>query len=362
MKVNEVDKNFDTTFECPSDIKWHSVLNKPFSIHGVIYSKEEGLFRRLPKEFAAAINENVAFLAKNTAGGRIGFKTNSSYIALQVEEPFDEPFSHMTIFGKNGVSIFVNKEYIGCIAPSYSQLTKADPNLNGNGKIIFDGIVWPNKENEYEVELYLPLYSALNNIYVGLKDGSSLLEISPYKHEKPIVFYGSSITQGACASKPGDDYISKLSRMLDFDFINYGLSGNAKAEKEVAEYLSKIDASVFILDYDHNAPDVDYLRKTHYPLYKTIRDANPTTPIIMMTMPAFEAWKDRPVNKARREVILETIEKAKKDGDNNIYLIDCYGCFGDNNECGTIDNGHPNSLGFQKMAEKLYPLLNKLLN
>ena len=91
-------------------------------------------------------------------------------------------------------------------------------------------------------------------------------------------------------------------------------------------------------------------------------DANPTTPIIMMTMPAFEAWKDRPVNKARREVILETIEKAKKDGDNNIYLIDCYGCFGDNNECGTIDNGHPNSLGFQKMAEKLYPLLNKLLN
>lgn len=71
MKVSEVDKNFDTKFECPSDIKWHSVLNKPFSIHGVIYSKEEGLFRRLPKEFAAAINENLAFLAKNTAGGRI---------------------------------------------------------------------------------------------------------------------------------------------------------------------------------------------------------------------------------------------------------------------------------------------------
>lgn len=74
MKVNEVDKNFDTTFECPSDIKWHSVLNKPFSIHGVIYSKEEGLFRRLPKEFAAAINENVAFLAKNTAGEGLDLK------------------------------------------------------------------------------------------------------------------------------------------------------------------------------------------------------------------------------------------------------------------------------------------------
>lgn len=91
MKIHEIDQNFDTTFESPSDIQWHSPLEEPFSLHGVFYSEEEKLYRRLPKEFAASINEKIAFLAQNTAGGRIRFQTTSPYIALRVEEPFDEP-------------------------------------------------------------------------------------------------------------------------------------------------------------------------------------------------------------------------------------------------------------------------------
>lgn len=361
MKIHEIDQNFDTAFESPSDIQWHSPLEEPFSLHGVFYSEEEKLYRRLPKEFAASINEKIAFLAQNTAGGRIRFQTSSPYIALRVEEPFNEPLPHMTIFGKNGVSIFANQEYVGCIAPTYSQIVQGDPAFNGDGKILFDGIIKPQIEGLYQLELFLPLYSGLTSIYIGLKDGSFLLPPTPYKHPKPVLFYGSSITQGACASKPGDDYISHLSRRLDFDFINYGFSGNAKAEPEMAKYLSQQEASVFVIDYDHNAPDENYLRKTHYPLYKTIRAANPTTPILFMTMPGFENWKNRPSHKARREVILDAWKKAKEDGDNNIYFIDCYGCFGDQNECGTVDNGHPNSLGFEKMAEKVYPVLKGLL-
>ena len=80
-----------------------------------------------------------------------------------------------------------------------------------------------------------------------------------------------------------------------------------------------------------------------------------------MTMPGFQNWKNRPSHKARREVILETLKKAKEDGDKNVYFIDCYGCFGEQNECGTVDNGRPNSLGFKKMAEKVYPVLKGLL-
>lgn len=266
----------------------------------MFYSKEEKLYFRLPKEFAASINEKIAFLAQNTAGGRIRFQTSSPYIALRVEEPFDEPLPHMTIFGKNGVSIFTNQEYVGCIAPTYNQIVRADPAFNGSGKILFDGIAKPQIEGLYQVELFLPLYSGLTSIYIGLKDGAILLPSTPYKHPKPVLFYGSSITQGACASKPGDDYIPHLSRRLDFDFINYGFLGNAKAEPEMAKYLSQQEASIFVLDYDHNASDDNYLRKTHYPLYKTIRNVNPVTPILFMTMPGFENWEDRPANKARR--------------------------------------------------------------
>ena len=366
MDITQIDKNFDTSFECPQDIKWHSVFEKSFAIYGISYSKKEQLFQRFPKDFAETISDNVALLAKHTSGGRVHFKTNSPYIAMHIEESFEEPFPHMTISGKNGISIFCNGRFVNILAPNYRQITNADPTLGGSGKIVFDGIVYPYgiDGNEYDVEIYFPLYSGVNKMYIGLKDSSSLSSPKPYLHEKPVVFYGSSITQGGCATKPGDDYPSRLSRMLDTNYINYGLSGNAMAEPEMANFIARQTASVFVLDYDYNAPDADYLEKTHFALYKTVRDINPKTPIIIMTMPAFKGYEQRPENKTRRNVIYETFEKAKKLGDKNIYLIDCYGCFGDisNDECGTVDDCHPDSLGFLRMAEKVYPVLNNLLN
>ena len=366
MSITKIDKNFDTSFECPKDVKWHSILDNRFSIYGVSYSEEEKIFRRFPKTFAGTISESVEALAKHTSGGRVRFKTNSSYIVLYVEEPFEEPFPHMAISGKNGVSIYINGKFTNIIAPSYHQITNADPNFGGNGKIVFDGIVHPSELDgrEYQVEIYLPLYSGVRNIFIGLDGSSSILPPKPYKHEKPVIFYGSSITQGGCASKPGDDYPGRLSRMIDVNYVNYGLSGNAKAEPEMADFIAKQSASIFVLDYDHNAPDSEYLKTTHFALYKTVRDINPETPIIIMTMPAFDENKQKPINKARRDVIFKTLEKAKKLGDKNIYLIDCYGCFGSlsNGECGTVDGCHPDSLGFLRMSEKIYPVLNCLLN
>ena len=201
-------------------------------------------------------------------------------------------------------------------------------------------------------------------MYIGLKRGCILQEPQPYKHKKPVLFYGSSITQGGCASKPADDYVNRLCRMLDTEILNLGFSGSAMAEPVMAEYIAAQDPSVFVLDYDHNAPSAKYLQKTHFALYETIRKANPITPIVMMTMPAIEGYEDRPWNKSRREEILTSFEKAKEQGDTNVYLIDCYGCFGllERGECGTVDDCHPNSLGFLRMAERVYPLLNKLLN
>ena len=201
-------------------------------------------------------------------------------------------------------------------------------------------------------------------MYIGLKKGCVLQPPKAYKHTAPVLFYGSSITQGGCASKPGDDYIGRLSRALDTDFINLGFSGSAYAEQVIAEYIASQKASVFVLDYDHNAPTVEYLQKTHFELYKKVRMANLTAPIIMMTMPTVEGCENRPWYKARREEILKSFAKAKAQGDTNLYLIDCYGCLGamENGESGTVDDCHPNSLGFLRMAERVYPVLNKLLN
>ena len=365
MDIKKIDKNFDTTFLPPEDIEWFSVREWPFSLYGVFYAEEEGVYRRLPKEIAGATNEGVAYLSKNTAGGRIRFITNSPYIAVRVEEPFESPFSHMTIAGKCGVSLFTNDKFAGTIMPSYEQISKADSALGRNGEIIFDGIKYPDeKGNVYQTEIFLPLYSAVNNIYVGLQKGSVLQESKPYKHTSPVLFYGSSITQGGCASKPGDDYVNRLCRMLNTEILNLGFSGSALAEKVMADYIAGQNPSVFVLDYDHNAPNAEYLQKTHFALYETVRRAHPTKPIILMTMPTIEGYEEKTWHKARREEILKSFTKAKSQGDENVYLVDCYGCFGsmEGGECGTVDDCHPNSLGFLRMAERMYPVLDKLLN
>ncbi len=366
MDIRKIDKNFDTTFVAPEDIEWFSVRELPFSIHGVFYSEEEGLFRRMAKDAADATSVGVSHLSKHTAGGRVRFITDSPYVAIRAEEPFEVPFAHMTMAGRYGFAIYANNAFAGTIMPSYKQITSADPSFGGNGVITFDGIKKPYeaKQGSYQAEIFLPLYSGIKNMYVGLKKDCILEAPKEYKHSKPILFYGSSITQGGCASKPGDDYINRLSRMLDTDIINLGFAGSAKGERTIAEYIAAQDASVYVLDYDHNASQLQYLKDTHFALYETVRNANPTTPIIMMTMPTINGYQSRDGHLRRREVIFETIERAKALGDENIYIIDCYGCFGEleRGECGTVDNSHPDSLGFLRMAEALLPTLKKLLN
>ena len=365
MDISKIDKNFDLTFKAPEDIEWFSIRELPFSIHGIFFSEEEGLFRRIPKDVAQATNPGVAALSACTAGGRVRFMTDSPYIAVRLEEPFAFPFSHMTVLCKFGVSLFTEHQFAGTVMPSYGQIVKGDPNLGGSGKIIFDGIKYPHVAGNgaYLTEIFLPLYGAIHSIYVGVKKGSSVLPPRAYTHPVPVVFYGSSITQGGCAAKPGDDYISRLCRLLDTEILNLGFSGNAKGEQVMAEYIAQQKASVYVLDYDYNAPTAEHLQKTHYPLYETVRKRNPDTPIIMMTMPTIETHENREWYQGRGEVILETIEKAKANGDKNVYFVDCHGCFGvlENGECGTMDGTHPDSLGFLRMAERVYPVLEQLL-
>lgn len=366
MDIKKIDKNFATTFVAPEDLEWFSAQEFPFSVHGVTYSESDGVYRRLPQEVAEATNEGVAFLAKDTAGGRVRFATNSPYIAVRVIEPFSTPFSHMTIAGKNGVVIFTDGKFCGTVMPAYEEVASVDESRGGTGIIEFDGIKYPPdvSENVYQVEIFLPLYSAVKSIHIGLKKGCLLQEAKPYKHTEPVVFYGSSITQGGCACKPGDDYVNRLCRLLDTEILNLGFSGSARGELVMADYIVGQNPAVFVMDYDHNAPDAEHLKNTHFAFYERVRKACPTMPIVMMTMPTIETYETRAWNQPRKAVIEESYRRAKANGDTNVYLVDCYGCFGayEDGECGTVDDCHPNSLGFLRMAERVYPILNQLLN
>ena len=125
------------------------------------------------------------------------------------------------------------------------------------------------------------------------------------------------------------------------------------------EYLANLHASVYVLDYDYNAPNADYLKRTHSVLYEAIRRSNPTASILFMSKPDFDY---DPESAERRDIIYETYSKAKEQGDERVWFIDGGGMYGtfEKNAC-TVDTCHPTNLGFYRMAKTIAPILEEIL-
>lgn len=363
MDISKIDSNFKTVAVTADDVEWHDPKIAPFSIRGIYFSKEENKYVRLPKSIGEQTNAGVLGLRSRTAGGRIRFKTDSPYIAIKSISQNCAIMAHMPITGTYGFSVYVNGIYYQKVMPDWPDIDRNESDVE------FDGMVKvaPYVDGEvYNVEIFTPLYSGVNEVYIGLQENCKILPADPYKYEQPIVFYGSSITQGACASRPGNDYIGHLCRKLNTDVINLGFSGSCRGEKVFADYLATLDASIYVIDYDYNAPTVQHLKDTHYPLYQTLRNAHKDTPIVFISKPDFNSKhafiEMKEENVLRREVIFDTYTKAKAEGDKNVYFIDGESLFAnvDYDAC-TVDGCHPNDLGFYQIAQVVYPVLKNIL-
>jgi hypothetical protein len=172
-----------------------------------------------------------------------------------------------------------------------------------------------------------------------------------------MVSYGSSITQGGCASRPGNAYQAVISRRYDADFINLGFSGSAKGEEAMKNYLASLRMSCFLFDYDHNAPNPDHLRATHKPIYEAVRRTNPDIPIIMMPRPEFFYTRGIEI---RNEIVKATYDYAKACGDENVYFIPSHELMAICEDNGTVDGSHPTDFGFFSMARAMIKVLDKL--
>ena len=208
-----------------------------------------------------------------------------------------------------------------------------------------------------EVTINFPLYSNVIDLYIGLQEGSNVLEASPYKNEKPVVYYGSSITQGGCASRPGMAYQSILSRQFNLDFLNLGFSGSAKAEDEMVEYIKGLDMCAFVYDYDHNAPTTEHLEKTHEKMFKAIREAHPDIPIIIMPRPKHILNEEE---KKRHNIVETTYKNAVANGDKNVYFIGSQELTALCGYEGTVDSCHPTDFGFSSIAKAVAEVFDKI--
>jgi hypothetical protein len=255
--------------------------------------------------------------------------------------------SGFDLYRKNGEM----QEFVGSFLPPFDCPTGYESIINTFG-------------GEWDYILYLPLYNHVDKLYIGIDETASLEKAAAYARPKPAVYYGSSITQGGCASRPGNAYQAMISRALDMDFINLGFSGSAKGEQTIAKYIATLSMSVFVLDYDHNAPTIAHLEETHYPFYKTVRQAQKDLPIIMLSKP--DIFLPDPnaaaVFDERMRIVKSTYEKAVAEGDKNVYFINGGDIFGKDllRSC-TVDTCHPNDLGFYKFYEALCPIIKKVI-
>ena len=326
---------------------FYDIDDEPFRIYGVYRDGEQ--YRRIPQSLAESLNPGIVILSTNTAGGRVRFVTDSPRIAV-IATRNAEPLSDNCCFlNVAAFDMYADGEYAHIFRPG------GDFDIR-----TFEGISRPfdGARRDRTITVNLPNYGNVERLLIGIEDGSSLKRAPDYVYERPVVFYGSSITQGGCASRPGLSYQGMLSRALDMNYVNLGFSGRGKAEPEMVEYVSGLDMSAFVLDYDHNAPTPEYLLATHEPFYKAVRERHPDIPIIMMTRPS--CFDDCEV-KQRREVIYGTYERARAAGDNNVYFLDGAELVSAVGGDGFADGCHPNDLGFYHMAKGLLPVLREAL-
>lgn len=344
--IAKIDSNFQ--IKTAAGGTFHSVDLPPFRIYG-IQKDDEGYFR-MPPEIAANTSEGVSWLNRHTAGGLVKFRTNSPKLSLRVSGPVRNGImAHMTALGSTGFDLFCGEAFVASFPPN-TQPLGADYSAE---KELFVKNAVPDEEGFYELTLYFPLYGAYREVSLSVPDGYEFrASAASFKNGKPVVFYGSSITQGGCAPSPGMGYTNIISRKHNLYCMNLGFSGSAKAEPAMNDYLASLDMSAFVLDYDHNAPNAAYLAETHEKLFKTVRAAHPELPILIISsIPCYTMTFEQ---EERRDIVRKTYENALAAGDKKVWFLDGMTIFDKIPfDVATVDGCHPNGLGMYLMAERI---------
>nr|MDO8087960.1 SGNH/GDSL hydrolase family protein [Candidatus Sigynarchaeum springense] len=306
---------------------------------------------RFPSSSLGQLRKDVAFLATNTAGGCIRFKARTASIGIEIVMQPSRAYEKFSRAGQCGLDVYADGRYIHTFVPPRDGY--------------FISVAETDGARAHEYAIYLPTYASLELKSIGVDE--DIKHPAPHAVKKPVVFYGSSITQGAYASRPGLAYPSMLGRLLDFEVINLGFSGNGKCEPEVANLVSQIDASCLVMDAGGNltAPEEEGLIQARYPAFlKTIRALHPAMPILIVNMQHIGAatWDTRfrrLCNKVR-DAIRETRDQLTRSGDRDLYYVDGMDMVGPEDMDCTVDGTHANDLGFHRYVSVLAPVLKRI--
>ena len=350
MNITEIDPNMLASSNLKFSPVWYDAKDRTkFKLFGLYRPYERDDYVRIDPAVAAATSERVEVLNHHTTGGRLCFTTDADLIALHAVRRDSNVMFNMPWSGSASFGLYVDDRYYGAF--------RSEP---GSDEILYQ-LHLPEGGDKH-VTVCFPMYGGVREVAVGVPQGATVLPDDPTDGRAPILYYGSSITQGGCASNPGNSYQGMIYRATHVDFINLGFSGAAKGEAPMADWLAGIDCSLFVCDFDHNCSTPEKLAAVHEPLYRKFRKTHPDTPIILMSRTDPARLQSEAFIAAMRRVVLDTYYKAISEGDENIRFIDGGTIFGDAAECCTVEGCHPNDLGFYRFYERLLPLIRELFH
>ena len=354
VDISRIDRNFSAPGIGDFNIVYTDVKKTPFVIEGLPWFKQnKSAYYRIPKKLTEKdTNEGIIALSNHTAGACVRFRSDSPVIVIRAKLAYSSDMNHMPRAGSAGFDSYSKPDggkqlYNKTVQP-------------GRDQIDIEALLGVNpRKGMCDWQVNLPLYGGVDTVEIGIVKNSRLEKPTPHKVAAPVLFYGSSITQGGCASRPGNAYSSMLCRAVDAPQVNLGFSGSARGEEALAREIGKLKLAAFVYDYDHNAPSAEHLEKTHEKFFRIIRELQPELPVIMLSRCDYA---DHPDCNRRREIVRTTYRNAVQNGDRNVYFIDGETLFGRKmRDACTVDGCHPNDLGFYRMHKHVLPVLKKIL-
>ena len=346
--------NFGISQEAPKKeepVKYYG--REYFLIEGtdIPETEKESPYDRLPASYKEKVRPPVWDLSKNSAGISVRFLSNSSLVKVKWDLLNDSKMNHMAETGIKGIDLYCK------VNGNWKYINTGRPTGKENEALLVSTL--PSVMREYR--LFLPLYDGVTRLEVGI-DSLSKIEKPAAGKYLPVVFYGTSITQGGCASRPGMAYSNIISRKLNVDCINFGFSGNGRMEAPIVDLMTATPASFYVIDCVPNM-NVEEIQKNVMPLVETIRAKHPNTPIVFVenikyTMSFFEEKVNNNIN-AKNSALRTEYDKLLRKGVQNLVYIDNKNAIGDDNES-TVDGVHLTDLGFMRFAD--YLLLKFKLN
>jgi len=338
-----------------------NAFTAPFCVHGLACG-ERG---RLPEALIPSLRSELHRLARMTSGGRIRFVTDAPKLRVEAVLSDASLKTNMTALLHSGFDLYEGTgrkaRHIAVVRPAAQGGVPYEP-LDGFtiDRIVSQTVDLPKNGRIYT--LYLPVFCGLDDLKIGVSQGFTVEPAPDYAIAKPVVFYGSSITQGACASRPSLTYPARVCRLLDVDFINLGFAGQAKGDAVVAAYIASLPMSALVMDYDHNAPDAEWLRNTHWLFYRqAVQNALRTPTLFMSRIPSSMTADDAQIYADCRRIVMENRDRAVRENGPRTEFLNGLDVFGETADDYLTDMLHPNDCGFTKLAACVLPKLRVLL-